>query len=114
MQGRLCSVRPEAEPSGDDHSRHKRANGALRGPAHFVEGVHGDLLTLSLLIRVIAVFVSSDAILLRKVAVDETLPASCGGLPAKGIPRRRMAAMTQRHPQVLREIQRKKPTFRTQ
>src|SRR4030095_7939108 len=61
VSGHLCAVRPEAEPQGDDHSRHHGANGALRGLAHLVEGIHGYLLTLYFnVIRVIAVFVSSD------------------------------------------------------
>src|SRR5687768_1540383 len=44
------------------------------------------LLSVFTSIRVIAVFVSSDAILLGKVAVDESQPASYGRLPAN--PRR--------------------------
>jgi hypothetical protein len=40
------------------------------------------LLSIFNVIRVIAVFVSSDAILLGKVAVDESRPASCRRLPA--------------------------------
>src|SRR5918995_1273515 len=41
------------------------------------------LLSVFASIRVIAVFVSSDAIVRGKVAVDESWSASCGRLPAK-------------------------------